>query len=135
MTFGNHSSMVDNKEEELNKTENVLENNSKVASRASPKKNEPELVEKPKVTPAKKPINPLLGGMMKVGGVNLQTYGNSNRRPNPLVGSKKKETPAKVESKQESNQTSPEKTKEENVATSKAALARGNARAPVNRKR
>ena len=134
MTFGNHSSMVD-KEEELNKTENVLENNSKVASRASPKKIEPESVEKPKVTPAKKPINPLLGGMMKVGGVNLQTYGNSNRRPNPLVGSKKKETPAKVESKQESNQTSPEKTKEENVATSKAALARGNARAPVNRKR
>ena len=124
--------MVD-KEEELNKNENVLEKDSKVASRASP--NKTDSVKKPDVTPAKKPMNPLLGGMLKVGGVNLQTYGNSNRRTNPLAMSKKKDTPAKPEPKVESNKGSPEKSKEENVATSKAALARGNARAPVNRKR
>jgi len=134
MTFGNHSSMVNDKDEDLG-NKNILEKESKPESRASPNKN--DSVKKPDVTPAKKPLNPLLGGTMNVGGIKLSTYGNSNRRTNPLLNtSNNKKTPAKPDPKESAGiKGSPEKTKEEVTQTSKNALARGNARAPVNRKR
>merc|ERR1719486_1484065 len=128
MTFGNHSSMVQDKDEDLAGNKNVLEKDSKVHSRASPNKNDTD--QKPKVTPARKPINPLLAGTMNVGGIKLQTYGNSGKKQNPLLLMNNKKTPAKPDPKE-----SPEKSKEELAANTKATLARGGGRAPVNRKR